>query len=148
MPKLPKKKAASVNDAESSSFPLIDDGRYPGTLKEVRVSDEPGGSGFHWWGWVYDLEDAEVDGKPYEGNAQVMNVTSLSDKAEWKLNEAFKAHGVPADTDTDELLGTKALVIVGHRTETKGARKGEIVNTVEAVHPYDGEADDDDGDEF
>lgn len=150
-PKLSKKVAKMVNETEGQDFPLIPDGKYVGVLREVKVSEAPGESGSHYWMWFYEKADDTDDTEAVELNEEwtsgrLMNITSLSEKAAFKMKEAFDAHGVSADTDTDEIVGTKVLLMVGHRTVTKGARMGELTNSIEKVLPWDGEEGDDDSD--
>jgi hypothetical protein len=64
--------------------------------------------------------------------------TSLSDAADWKMKEMFEAFGVPADTDTDELLGKEIWLAVSQRVIEKGARMGETGNNVERAMPVGG----------
>lgn len=153
MPKLPKKVAKRVEDTESSEFPLIPDGKYVGVLKEVLVSDEPGDSGSHYWMWVFEKaneEDVERTMNEAWTAGTLRNITSLSEKADFKMKEAFAAFNVPADTDTDELLGQRVLLVVGHGPIRKGPRKGDITNSINKVLPWDGEGGgaDSDEDEF
>jgi hypothetical protein len=40
---------------------------------------------------------------------------------------------VPADTDTDELIGLEVTIIVGHETAQAGKRAGQLVNIVSRI---------------
>lgn len=128
MAKLPKKVAQEVAEVESS-FELLDEGPYVGTLRDVKVSDDEGPSGFHFWTWEFDLDD-------FPGRQWV--TTSLSPKAYFKLQETFTAFDATPDTDTDELIGDKVKLIISQTTAQQGKRKGELVNQVDAVLPLDG----------
>jgi hypothetical protein len=48
----------------------------------------------------------------------------------------FDAFGVSADTDTDTLVGSYAILSIGTRTIQKGARAGQLANTIREVLPY------------
>lgn len=137
MPKLNKKMAGQVESAEESSgFALMEEGLYPMVLKEVKVSDDEGPSGFHFWTWIYEVpEDAEEYAK-----SRIWNVTSLSPGAQGMpggLKRTFSAFGVSADTDTDELCGETILVHVGQEVAQKGKNKGKMQNTCIDVFPPD-----------
>jgi hypothetical protein len=127
VPKLPKEKAKSTDEAESN-FEALEEGIYLGTLEEVTTAEGPKGE---YWTWRFsDLIFIETDAKA-PGSLWVN--TSLSPEAEWKLKEVFEAFGVKANTDTDTLLGDKAQLAVEQRVIEKGARMGEIGNSVVKV---------------
>ena len=132
MPKLDKKTAKQVDDAESS-FELLEPGMYIATLAEVTVSDAEGDSGFHYWRWRFnDIIDIESDEK--KAGSQWVN-TSLSPKAAWKLQEVFQAFGVGADTDTDELLGQQVQLAISQQPIQSGPKTGQLSNQVDSVLP-------------
>lgn len=137
MPKLGKQKAASVADQETSSFEALPEGVYICSLKQVEVRE---GQKAPYWSWEFEV----IQPDEHENRKLWVN-TSLADNAEWKLKEVFEAFGVPTTTDTDELIGQVAKLIVTQRTIERGARAGEIGNNVDRVLPYSGDDDDWDG---
>jgi hypothetical protein len=123
MPKLNKGKAKEVDEAQSG-FEVIPGGRYRARLVEVSVES---GQKAPYWKWVFKISDGK-----YKGRLQWLN-TSLSDNALWKFKEVFKAFGVPANTDTDELLGGEVALLVSTRTIQAGLRAGEEGNQIDRV---------------
>lgn len=142
MPKLNKKLAKQVEETEGGGFELLPPGRYIGRLRDVAVKD---GKEYPYWSWEFDnLRTMDGETKP---GRQWAN-TSMSPKAAFKLKEAFDAFGVPADTDTDELIGEDVILVVGQRTIAEGDRKGEQANQVNNLLPLvDGGGDDDEDDD-
>lgn len=133
MPKLNKAKAKKTEAAEGSGFDPLPDGAYHLRLRDVDAS-KPDGPAGPYWVWEFEVvEDGEWKKR------RLWNNTSLSDAAAFKMAETFKAFGVPADTDTDELLGQVVLGIVSQRTIQKGARKGELTNQIDRLKPADPE---------
>jgi hypothetical protein len=69
-----------------------------------------------------------------------------------RLKSFFEAFGYSEDSDTDEMIGERAVLTIGIRTIQNGPKKGQDTNTVNAVAPLDsvdwadevGEGDDDD----
>jgi hypothetical protein len=133
MPKLDKQAAKAVDEAEST-FSALDEGIYIGSLAEVLTKEGPKGE---YWSWRFtDLINIETDAKA-PGSAWVN--TSLSEDARWKLQEVFQAFGVDASTDTDELLGQQAQLVISQRVIERGARTGEVGNNVDRVMPLGAE---------
>lgn len=144
MPKLNKKTAKAIEETESGGFSLLENGRYIGKLREVTVKP---GKEYDYWSWEFDNLRAIDDPDTIIPGRQWAN-TSLSPKAAFKMKEAFEAFGVPADTDTDELIGEDVILVVGTRTIKEGDRAGEQANQVNNLLPLsDGGEDDGDGDE-
>jgi hypothetical protein len=134
MPKLAEDKAQQVNETEGSSFEAYPEGIYQGTLQDVEVRE---GQKADYWSWRFSDIISVEDDKKFPGSLWVN--TSLTDAADWKMKEVFAAFGVPADTDTDELLGKEVWLAVSQRVIEKGARMGETGNNVERVMPVGGE---------
>jgi hypothetical protein len=132
MPKLNKKQAKEVGDAEGG-FDLLDDGVYHARLRSVEVSENAGPSGAHYWKWEFEVVE-----EPYI-NRRLWTNTSLSEAAAFKLKEMFDAFGEDTDTDTDELCGRIVRLVVSTRTIQEGARKGDNANQVDRVSPADEE---------
>lgn len=147
MPKMSKAKAKAVAKAESSGFEPLPEGRYVGTLKQV-IAEKNGQpligaeSGEPYWQWEFEKVTSLEDGKTYPGRQFV--ITSLSDSADWKMKEVFDAFGYEYDSDTDEMIGEKVILVISQRPIGKGPRKGEIGNQVDRVLPYDEDEYDDD----
>jgi hypothetical protein len=142
-PKLNKKRAKDVANAEGMDFTPLDDGIYVARLKEVTVK-EGKTSGEPYWNWVFEVIDEDDDDKVL--GRQFVN-TSLQDNALWKLRETYDAFGVEYDTDTDELVGDKGRLEVITTTIQQGKRAGKPGNEVQTVLPYEeGEGGDGDGD--
>lgn len=132
MPKLANDDAREAEAAAEADAPEpIPAGQYVGRLLDVTVSDEPGDSGFHYWTWLYEVQD-----EGYRGRKQ-RHITSLSPKAKFSIGGAFRAFGVPADTHTDELIGESVLLNVDVQPISKGSRKGQLANRVLNTEPLD-----------
>lgn len=133
MPKLNGKKAQSVDEQEvqeSTGFVLLEPGVYELQLREVEAKE--GAKGIYW-SWTYEIpEGEENEGKRFWNN------TSLSEAAEWQLKATFAAFGVPADTDTDDLIGKRLQVHIGQETAQQGKKQGQLVNTIEGFVPATG----------
>lgn len=137
MPKLDSTVAEQVNQAESGSA-LIEDGLYEMVLEAVDATDKNGepltGKQGPYWKWTFVFPE---DAARYAKRKQWVN-TSLSADSAWKMKEHFDAFGVPADTDTDDLVGRHVLVEIGSRVITQGDKAGDTVNTVKKILPVDG----------
>ncbi len=136
MPKLGYDEAREAEKAAEEDGPeLIPEGTYLLQLLDVEVSDKPGESGFHYWVWQYKIvdEDSKFKGR------EIKLFTSLSPQAKFSIGGAFKAHGVPADTHTDELLGSKVYGRITVGKITKGPRAGEDSNNLNYTAPFDGD---------
>lgn len=170
MPKLDKKLAKRVEKTEPThGFGLITPGKYFGTLKDVKIESDKNDSVV--WVFVFaDLFSVESS-EPAAGQQWYRitlpndNVPDGHDAKKWataqdinagRLAALFEAFGYTPDSDTDELLGEKAVITIGVRTIDKGARTGEKVNNVNDIEAIDedvhGEAPEaegkDDGDEY
>ena len=127
MPKLTKPAAAEAAEAAEGSgdYEPLPEGRYVCRLVEVEAKE--GAKGIYW-SWSYEVaEEGEFKGRKLWDN------TSLSEKARWRLGVVFTAFGVPADTDTDELIGHEVAIIVGQQVIQAGKRQGETGNVVEKI---------------
>ncbi len=129
MPKMNKTNAKAASDAadEGGSFEPMLDGRYICKLVECEAKE---GKTAPYWSWQYEVnEEGEFLGRKLWDN------TSLSEKALWRVGQVFAAFEVPADTDTDELIGREVAIIVGHETAQAGKRQGQLVNVVVRLEP-------------
>ena len=141
MPKLNQTKAAAVEEAGGGDFEALEEDIYFLKLCECKVAEKEGPSGPYWI-WEFEIpEDYENAGRRFWMN------TSLSEKALWKLNETFSAFGVPADTDTDELVGSLVQGYVTQVVQQKGKNAGKLVNQLETLSPFEGDGEAEGGDE-
>jgi hypothetical protein len=152
MPKLNAKLASTVEKAEVStgSFELIKPGRYPATLNGVEVKD--GNHGMTQWsaefGDIMDASGNRVPGRQWlnlnipTDAPMPASYTNGADK--WasyqsvsaaRLKAFFEAFGYTVDSDTDEMIGERAVIDIEVRTIQNGPRRGEQVNGVKAVYP-------------
>jgi len=136
MPKLNTETANKVEKAEDG-FQPVPDGVYILELREdVEIAEGPKGT---YWKWTFQIpEDHDGEELEHAGRRFWMN-TSLSPESFWKLKEAFKAFGVSADTDTEDLVKrrVKAVIITG--TIQAGAKKGQLRNEIDKLLPLDAE---------
>jgi hypothetical protein len=144
MPKLSKAKQKTVAKAESTGFQPLPEGKYIGALKAV-VTEKNGeplsGDAGPYWQWEFDHITDLQEEDTFPGRQFV--ITSLSDESDWKMKEVFDAFGYALDSDTDEMVGEKVILVVSQRVIEKGKRKGEMGNNVDRVMPLEsgGEAD-------
>lgn len=132
MPKLTQAMAQEADKAADDGGPApIPAGVYVGKLLGVTVSDKEGDSGYHYWMWEYQVMDEGYTSK------KLRLITSLSPKARFSIGGAFAAHGVPSDTHTDELVGSRVLLQVTQGPIQKGPRAGQVVNRLDYTMPYD-----------
>lgn len=136
MPKLDSNVAAEVEKAESVAS-LIEEGTYEMVLTAVSATDKEGNplvgkdSGQPYWNWEFTFpEDA-----PRYSRRKLWRITSLGANSAWLMKEHFDAFGVSPDTDTDDLIGKRALVYIGTRMRTD---TNETQNTIKRVLPVDG----------
>ncbi len=117
-------------DSSSSGFDPMPDGIYHFRLRDVDATRS--GPAGPYWSWDYEcVEEGHVGRRQW-------NNTSLSEKAAWKMKEAFTAHGVPLDTDTDEIIGGIVRLTLSTRTiQPPSPRAGEQTNQVDKVSPPD-----------
>ncbi len=140
MPQLSSEVASEVDEAEVQDFTPVEPGIYPARLREVTVKE---GQKAPYWNWEYEIPEGHE-----KAGRRFWNVTSLSEKARFKLKETFDAFGVPTTTDTDELIGGLVNLQITHRTIQQGEKAGQLANQVEKVLPFDGEVEDDDMEPF
>lgn len=139
MPKLNKKQAKQVEDAEGGEL-LVDAGVYAAVLNKV---EEKKGQAGPYWEWEFQLME-DADGNDLEVKPKVWENTSLSEKAAWRLRDMFEAFEVPTDTDTDEILGQWVQLTVGQEVAQQGSRQGQLRNIFLSAAPLsDGDGDDD-----
>lgn len=125
MPKLTGQQAANVSDAEEQDdFLVHDPGVYALQLNDVRVGNGKQGT---YWTWEFLITHNE-DGQEFAKKTMVWEITSLSEKAAWRMKRMFEAFGVAPDTDTDELLGQSIWATLEVKIAEGGRRQGKPVN--------------------
>lgn len=125
MPKLPKAVQKAAEEAESSSFEALPEGKYLCQLDEVKT-DGSGKAG-PYWTWVWKIHE---DNGSFAGRL-LWDTVSLS--VDWKVKQVFEALGFSLDSDTDEMIGEKAWLVVSQRVIEGGKRQGEMGNSVDVV---------------
>lgn len=175
MAKLNTKDRKKVGKAEavSGEFEPLKPGKYPATLSEVetRVSN----AGNPMWNITYtDLQNMDGETAPgrqwytlmlpqdampedYTPSPGALKRSNGDVEAAWdnyqefvagRIKAWFEAHGYTVDTDTDEMIGEKAILQIGVETINRGERAGQRTNRVNAVlalgdHEVDGDEDED-----
>lgn len=169
MPKLAAKDRKKVGKAEANNggFEPISPGKYVATLSAVEAKNSANGNAM----WVAEFSDiTSLDGTAQPGR-QWMNIMlpidtmpddygndkgwSDSQKEEkWeqyqsltagRIKAFFEAFGYEVDSDTDEMIGDKAIIQIGIRTIQKGERAGQKANQVNGIFPL-GDVDVESGD--
>lgn len=178
MAKLNAKDRKKVKSAEavSGEFEPYPAGKYIGTLDEVEVRVSQNGNAM--WNCTYrDLtkpDGTEMPGRQwytlmlpqdkmpegYKPSANALKRAEGDVAKAWenyqkfvagKIKAFFEAHGYTEDSDTDEMIGEKAVLSIGIETIQSGAKAGQKTNRVNAVSALDGweggaTADDEDDD--
>jgi hypothetical protein len=132
VPKLEKKIAKSVDEAEAASGSyLLPEGRYAAQLLKV---DEKEGQEYPYWTWEYgNLHDKAGEAKP----GRQWNNTSLSPKSFGFLKATFEAFGYTTDSDTEEMIGEWVVLYLVQEPINKGPRTGQLRNAVQSVFEFD-----------
>lgn len=166
------RKKAEKAQAVKSEFEPFPPGKYVGTLSEVEP--KVSGAGNAYWNVTFtDLEN--MDGEVMPGRLWYMVMLPRDKRPDdykpgpkakeqdpekaWgiyqdivagRVKSFFEAFGYSLDSDTDEMIGEKAILKVGIETINSGARAGERTNRVNDVMPlgdHEPGASDDDGDD-
>lgn len=156
MPKLEKKLAKQVEKtAPTHGFALLTPGKYFGTLAAVTVETDRNDTTV----WACEFKDLfQVESREPASGRQWLRISHPNDDVpegkdpkKWataqelnagRLAAFFEAFGYTPDSDTDEMIGEKAILTIGIRTIQQGARTGEKVNDVKDIEaiPEDEEA--------
>lgn len=126
MPQLNETYASGI-DEEPQAVGVLEPGVYEAVLVEVVAKP---GKVAPLWSWRYEVAPGQVG----EGRT-MFNNTSLSEEARWKMAETFQAFGVPANTNTDRLLGQRVKLLVAKVIAQQGKRQGMFVNQIQEVMP-------------
>lgn len=130
MPRLNKQQAKKAEQAETGQFDALKAGTYLCQLKEVEV--KPGKDGTPGWNWKWEVGPDQDHAGRY-----LWVYTAIKDDAFWKMKEIFDALGFSTDSDTDELVGEWANLIVTQRIIESGPRRGQPGNNVDRILPAD-----------
>lgn len=156
MPKLSKKLTKQVDEAEAThGYQLIKPGKYfcklggvevkqtkednpmwVAEFKDIYSLDGERQQGRQWWNLNLPIEgDAPADKDPKKwADAQRLS--------KGRLKAFFEAFGYSVDSDTDEMIGEVAVITIGIRKISQGARTGEDanqINDIEATDDYEDE---------
>ena len=126
MPQLNETYASGI-DEQPQSVGVLEPGVYEAVLVEVVAKP---GKVAPLWSWRYEVAPGQVG----EGRT-LYNNTSLSEEARWKMKETFDAFGVPANTNTDRLLGQRVKLLIAKVIAQQGKRQGRFVNEIQEVMP-------------
>lgn len=133
MPQLDKERAEQVDQTESTGNGLIENGQY--VMELMSVEDTKNGEplvsekGPFWvWTWVFPDEEGVRYRKWRQWDRTWLHV-------DWQMNRPFEALGTTSATNTDELIGKRALVTIDKRIRQDN---GETVNYIKAIAALDG----------
>lgn len=130
MPKLPKKMAQEVEQAEAwAGGGIIPDGLYLARLFVVSVEPKKPGKEYGSWRWDFQIVSDLAGSDEYQGR-KLVEFVSLSPNVAGKFKQMFNAFGVSADTDTDEILGSMCVLRVGHSIQSQGKNAGNERNDI------------------
>lgn len=169
MPKLSAKDRKKVKsaDAVSGEFQPLKPGKYVATLNAVEAKTSAAGNPM----WVAEFTDIHnLSGEKQPGRQWYNLNLPTTDEApanydkgqeKWeqyqglcagRIKSFFEAFGYSEDSDTDEMIGERAVLTIGVRTISNGDRAGQQTNTVNSVssaEDVDFDTDDEDSeDEF
>jgi len=132
-------------DAEESGsgFAPVPEGTWPATCIDLKISEKPGPSGYHWIKLVFGKIQAPDVGENKQAWTDIM---SLSPAGLWKLHGVLDNLGIDRDAagDTDDLreavVGMNANIVVEHKPhwEDAKAEQGVVVDEVTDVLAGDG----------
>lgn len=170
MPKLSAKDRKKVAKAEAvgGGFEPLKPGKYVATLSNVEAKTSSAGNPM----WVAEFEEIHnLDGDKQPGRQWYNLNLPTSDTppdgyakgaekweqyqrlCEGRIKQFFEVFGFTEDSDTDEMIGERCVLVLGVRTIQNGARAGEVTNSVNGIAAFDsvnyeGEDDEDGEDEF
>lgn len=159
MPKLAAKARKGVEKAQavSGGFELLKPGKYVAELSNVEAKKSAAGNpvwsaefneihaldgerqpGRQWYNLNLPSDVMPEDYKPKSGNKSPEEAwESYQSLCNGRLKAFFEAFGFSIDSDTDEMIGERAVLQIGVRTIQNGPKKGEDTNTVNGVFPLD-----------
>lgn len=152
MPKLSTAMAKAVDAADAiheSGFVILAPGRYIAELEEVVARDDRNGNPGWNTSWI---KLTGLDGTIYPGK-QFMWLTlpqkkparmSVEEADKYTKGEAqrrgqlrafFESLGFEVGSDTDEMLGSKATLVIDVKKAAAGKNQGKDVNVVRGIYP-------------
>lgn len=161
MAKLAAKDRKKVQAAEpvKGSFEAFAPGKYVGELLEVETKVSAAGNAY-WnivFGEIHNLDGEKqpgrqwfrlmlpVDKMPVDYAPKKKPNASEAERVEsWntyqsitagRIKSFFEAFGYSVDSDTDEMIGDKAILQIGVETVQQGANAGNLRNVVNDVLP-------------
>jgi hypothetical protein len=82
------------------------------------------------WVWKFEVTDPSA-----HAGRWLWERTAIQDNTMWKIRQVFDAFGVPADTDTDDLVGSAVDLMVGQTVAQRGKMQGKTVNEITEFLP-------------
>lgn len=149
MPKLSAKDRKKVKKATATSgeFEPLAPGKYIAELSGVEAKMSNSGNPM----WVAEFTEIhDLDGEKQPGR-QWLNLNLPQDTmpddyekgeekwdqyqglCEGRLKAFFEAFGYSEDSDTDEMIGERAVLIIGVRTIQNGPKAGQKTNSVNGI---------------
>jgi uncharacterized protein DUF669 len=125
MPKLSGETAKKVNETEGGGgqFEVLPAGKYRARLIDVESTKSAAGNPM--WVWKFEVTDPSA-----HAGRWLWERTAIQDNTMWKIRQVFDAFGVPADTDTDDLVGSAVDLMVGQTVAQRGKMQGKTVNEI------------------
>lgn len=158
MPKLAAKTRKKVEKSEAikGGFEVLKPGKYIAELSGVEAKESSAGNPM-WvaeFSEIHDLDGDRLPGRQwYNMNLPVdkmpedytgkgkgspeENWARYQAMCEGRLKGFFEAFGYEVDSDTDEMIGERCVIIIGVRTISNGPRTGEQTNQVNGVDSLD-----------
>lgn len=154
MPKLAAKDRKKVQKAQAvgGGFEPLKPGKYVAELSGVEAKTSAAGNPM----WVAEFSELHnMDGERQPGRQWYnLNLPTSDTPPEgyakgaekWeqyqglcagRIKQFFEVFGYSEDSDTDEMIGEKAVIQIGVRTIQNGARAGEVTNSVNGIEAYD-----------
>jgi len=127
---------AKMDFSGVNTFELLPQGEYTCYAFDVDLRQTRNGDDMYVL--ILKVAEGEHKGRQLFYNLPVMKQTM------WKIKETLETFGLEipesvVEVDFDEILGKKCIAVVEHRVAKEGKRKGETVETVEDIRPFEGE---------
>lgn len=124
----------AMDEADSNlpdgEFEPLEEGFYLASVRSIKLSEKAGASGYKQWVVVWQIIAPKKRAK-----RTVWDRISLSPKAAFKMRELFDSLGFEYDSDSDELVGEKAIIEV----ITSPGENDRTYENVEKVYAADDE---------
>lgn len=119
---------------EDTEFEVLPEGYYLCEVDSIKLSDKAGPSGYKQWVVVWRVVRPKASAK-----RTIWDRRSLSPKAAFKMRELFDALGYEYGSDSDELVGERAVVEIEHQEIERGPRTGQLSENVVALYSSEDE---------